>query len=102
MRGDDSHVGIDSNGSMRADHVSMLGHVVDVERFMLDTGRLMPIGVAEGEIYAAKVPERLPFKLGIALMSLACVVALLALLRTLGVASPYLVVLVGVAFALSL
>jgi hypothetical protein len=62
----------------------------------------MPIGVAEGEIYAAKVPERLPFKLGIALMSLACVIALLALLRTLGVASPYLVVLVGVAFALSL
>jgi hypothetical protein len=102
MRGDDSHVGIDSRGSMRADHISLLGHVGDVERFMLDTGRLMPIGVAEGEIYAAEVPERFPFKLGIALSTIACVVALLALLRTLGIRSPYLVIVVAVALALSL
>jgi hypothetical protein len=102
MRGDDSHVGIDSRGSMRADHISLLGHVGDVEHFMLKTGRLMPIGVAQGEIYAAEVPERLPFKLGIAFASILCVVVLLVLLRTLGLRSPYLVILVAVAFALSL
>jgi hypothetical protein len=102
MRGDDSHVGIDSRGSMRADHISLLRHVDGVERFMLKTGRLMPIGVAEGEIYAAEVPERFPFKLGIALASILCVVVLLAFLRTLGIRSPYLLVAVAVAFALSL
>jgi hypothetical protein len=102
MRGDDSHVGIDSNGHMRADHVSLLGHVREAESFMLDTGRLMPIGIAQGEVYAAEVPERLPFKLGIVLLSLACVGALILLLQTLGVATQKAFLAVAVAFALSL
>ena len=102
MRGDDSHVAIDSNGHMRADHVSLVGHVREVEDLILDTGRVMPIGVAWGEVYAAEVPERVPTKLGIALLSFACFAALVALLRSVGVTSRDVVVLAAVAFALSL
>ena len=65
MRGDDSHVAIDGDGHMRADDVSLFDHVVDTVDFMLDTGRPMPIGVAQGTVYAAVVPERIPVKLGI-------------------------------------
>jgi hypothetical protein len=102
MRGDDSHVGIDSRGYMRADDVSLIDYVGDTVEFMFDTGRLMPIGVAQGTAYAAVVPERLPFKLGIVLMSLACIAALMALLQALGVASRNVFLAVTVAFALSL
>jgi hypothetical protein len=102
MRGDDSHVGIDGNGYMRAEHVSLAGYVRDVEDFMLDTGRVMPIGVAQGQVYAAKVPERFPFKLGIVLMSLACIAALVLLLRSLRIVSRDVFIIAAVAFALSL
>jgi hypothetical protein len=102
MRGDDSHVGIDAAGLMRADDVSLIDHVGDTVDFILDTGRPMPIGVAQGTVYATVVPERIPFKLGIVLMSLACVAALMALLHSLGVASRNVFVAVAVAFALSL
>jgi len=87
---------------MRADDVSLLEHVRQVEDFILDTGRLMPIGVAWGEAYAATVPERVPYKLGIALMSVACLAALIVLLRSLGIASLDVSIVVAVAFALSL
>jgi hypothetical protein len=102
MRGDDSHVAIDANGHMRADGVSLVHHVRATVDFMLDTGRPMPIGVAQGTVYASVVPERLPFKLGIVLMSLACIAALMALLQALGVASRNVFLGVAVAFALSL
>jgi hypothetical protein len=102
MRGDDSHVAIDADGHMRADDVSLIDHVGDTVDFMLDTGRPMPIGVAQGTVYAALVPERVPFKLGIALISLACVAALMALLQSLGVASRNVFLVVAAAFALSL
>jgi hypothetical protein len=102
MRGDDSHVGIDVNGGIRANDVSLIDAVWDSVDLMLDTGRPMPIGVAQGIIYATVVPERVPFKLGIVLMSLACIAALMALLRSLGVASSNVFVAVAVAFALSL
>jgi hypothetical protein len=102
MRGDDSHVGIDGDGHMRLNDVSLIDHVADSVEFMLDTGRPMPIGVAQGTVYAAVVPERLPFKLGIVLMSLACLAALVALLHSLGVASRNVFLAVAVAFALSL
>jgi hypothetical protein len=102
MRGDDSHVGIDANGGMRANDDSLIDHVADTVDSMLDTGRPMPIGVAQGTVYSAVVPEGFPSKLGIVLMSLACVAALMALLRTLGVASRNVFLAVAVAFALSL
>jgi hypothetical protein len=102
MRGDDSHVGVDINGHMRADHVSLLDHVRYNVDSMLDTGRPMPIGVAQGTVYSAVVPERFPFKFGIVLMSVACVAALMALLYSLGVASRNVFLAVSVAFALSL
>jgi hypothetical protein len=102
MRGDDSHVSIDGNGHMRVDGVSLFDHVVDSVDLILDTGRPMPIGVAQGVVYSSLVPERLPVKLGIALLSLACIVALMALLHSLGVASPNVFLAAAVAFALSL
>jgi hypothetical protein len=102
MRGDDSHVAIDGDGHMRADGVSLFRYVDDVNDRMLDTGRPMPIGVIEGTVYAATVPERLPVKLGIALLSLACFAGLIVLLRSLGVASREVIIVAAVAFALSL
>src|SRR5262249_13750058 len=102
MRGDDSHVGIDGDGVMRADHVSLARYVWDNVEFMLDTGRPLPIGVAQGTLDAVTVPERFPFKLGIFLLSLACLAAVMLLLRELGLASRAVFVGVAVAFALSL
>jgi hypothetical protein len=102
MRGDDSHVAIDAEGHMRLNDVSLIDHVRDTVDHMLDTGRPMPIGVAQGTVYSSVVPERLPFKLGIILLSLACIAALMALLHELGVASRNVFLAVAVAFALSL
>src|SRR5262245_30033781 len=102
MRADDSHVAIDGDGHMRADHVSLFRYVDAVNDQMLDTGRPMPVGVIEGTVYAVTVPERLPAKLGIALLSLACFAALIVLLRSLGVASRDVIIVAAVAFALSL
>ncbi|HEU5213398.1 MAG TPA: hypothetical protein VFU10_11560 [Gaiellaceae bacterium] len=102
MRGDDSHIGIDGNGHMSADHVSLIDYVDQAEDQMLDWGRVMPVGVAESNLYYVLVPERFPNKLGIVLLSLACIAALMLLLRTLGVASRNVFLAVAVAFALSL
>jgi hypothetical protein len=102
MRGDDSHVAIDGDGHMRADDVSLFKYVDEVNDHMLDTGRLMPIAAVEGTVYAATVPERLPVKLGVALMALACLAALIALLHSLGLASRNVLLGAAVAFALSL
>jgi hypothetical protein len=102
MRGDDSHVAIDGDGHMRADGVSLFDYVDEVNDHMLDTGRLMPIAALEGTVYAAVVPERFPVKLGIALMTLACLAALMALLYSLGLASQNVLLAAAVAFALSL
>jgi hypothetical protein len=102
MRGDDSHVAIDGEGHMRIDDVSLLQYVDEVNDHMLDTGRLMPIAAVEGTVYAAVIPERLPVKLVIALMTLACVAALIALLRSLGLGSRNVLLAAAVAFALSL
>jgi hypothetical protein len=102
MRGDDSHVAIDGAGARRANNVSLIANVRASVDSMLDTGRPMPIGVAQGTVYASVVPERIPFKLGIVLMSLACLGAVMALLHSLGVASRNVFLAVAVAFALSL
>lgn len=101
MRGDDSHTTIDYAGLRKADGVTVLEKISNEIEATLDGGRPQPLGAAEGTFYASVVPERFVYKLGIALLTLAALAALLAFLRSYGVARHALPI-ATVAFAMSL
>lgn len=102
MRGDDSHVGIDLKGDLSYSHRSLASHIGDTLEAGLDNGRFMPVGVAQGLTYVAEVPERVPYKVGIVLLALAAVAMMLLFLRRIGLGSLPALLVVAVAFALSL
>lgn len=102
MRGDDSHVAIDLKGHLAYHHQALSANIADTIEAGLDNGRFMPIGVSQGLTYAAMVPERIPYKLGIVVLALIAVGALYLFLARLGLASLPTLLVVAVAFALSL
>lgn len=102
MRGDDSHVQLDIQGALKTQDQSLPAYIGDMLEAGLDNGRPMPVGVSEGLAYAASVPERVPYKLGIVLLAIAALAALYAFVRRLGLGSLSTFLIVCVAFALSL
>lgn len=102
MRGDDSHVPIDLNGQRRAVG-DTLPEIIwqELKHGIKDNGRPQPLGTVEGITYMTLVPERFPYKLGIALLTLACVLALAWFLRMFRVPRGTLLI-IAAAFAMSL
>lgn len=101
MRGDDSHVTVDFEGARALSGAPITEFVADEIAATLDAGRAHVLGAAGGTLYALTVPERLPYKAGIALAALAAFLALLAFLRAFGPPRGTLLVAVA-AIALSL
>lgn len=102
MRGDDSVVGIDLKGDLRYTDKTLATHIADTVEAGLENGRFMPVGVTQGLVYVAAVPERLPYKIGIVLLALGAVGMMLLFLRQLRLAALPTLLIVAVAFALSL
>ena len=89
-------------GARKAEHVSIPHQIVDQIRQDVTTeGRLQPVGSIEGNYYAAAFQGRFAYKAGLALLCLACALALIAFLRMYRVGTSTLLI-VAVAFALSL
>ena len=101
MRGDDSHLTIDLDGRRDIDGVSFLGQMHQELDAMFSGGRPQPFGTIEGTLYATRVPERVPYKVGIALLTLAVFLALARFLRMFDVRADG-VAAAAVAFGLSL
>ncbi len=102
MRGDDSHLPIEVAGRSKANHVSFLERMADVlKESTSGEVRPQPFGGLEGEAYFWIFPERFVYKAGIAALSLACVLALMAFLRMFRVPRSSILV-VAVALGLSL
>ena len=102
FRGDDAVVETLLAGARKAEHVSIPHQIIDQVRQDVTTeGRLQPVGSIEGNYYAAAFQGRFAYKAGLALLCLACVLALIAFLRMYRVGTSTLLI-VAVAFALSL
>jgi hypothetical protein len=101
MRGDDSHLPVDLDGRRDVGGTSTLGQLRQELSAMFKGGRPQPFGSLEGTLYATRVPERLPYKIGIALLTLAVFLALARFLRMFDV-GPDGIAAAAVAFALSM
>ena len=102
FRGDDAVVETLLAGARKADHVSIPHQIIDeVQQDVKQEGRLQPLSTVVGDYYAAAFQGRFAYKAGIALLCLACLLALVAFLRMFRTGTSTLLI-VAVAFALSL
>jgi len=85
LRFDDSRVITENDGLRKAAGVSFAREVrLNVESMVEGQGRPQPLGVVQGTVLSSAVTDRATYKVVLIALTAACLVALLALLRMLG------------------